>query len=76
MESEGRAVSHSCCVVLIDHLEEELLVPEGVAGGLTELAEGYEIIRVNAVEGLQLRGECSQVKDEGLNLDLATEGGL
>ena len=76
LEAESSAVSYLGGVVLVADLEQDFLVVERVARVLGEGAEGEEVVGVDTVKGLQLRGEGAPVHDEHSYFHLATQLGL
>jgi hypothetical protein len=71
-KAESGSFRYSFLVRIIANLEEDLFI----ASTLGEFSESNEIVRVNTVEGLDLRGKCAPVHDKSLNLYLSTELGL
>jgi len=76
LESKGNSIGYSGRIVFINNLQQKLFIVERTARTLGELSECDEIVRVDSVESLQLGSEGAHIKDEGSDLNLASETGL
>jgi hypothetical protein len=73
LESKGNSIGYSGRIVFINNLQQKFFIVKRTARTLGELSESDEIVRVDSVESLQLGSKGAHIKDEGSDLDLASE---